>query len=279
MSLIELVLKVIDRLNYSANIENDNAIKILDPLKYFIKSLFGRCQEITGELQVSILQLIFQSPVAVLKDYAIELIPVFIIGLTLGRSILILAHHTLNCFEKLTDSLNQDPKTRRQLLESIMPFMETFLSSKELTAENEIKIVKQGSNQRQRCYLQSVETDLMRIKKKIFLFLGRRSPEEAQLILSNCETLVRNYIVEIFSVRLSCNEQYSPIIYLDQIFDRINKLALTSSDRATRVSSCELLHGMVLYFMGKNLDRDGEFSNIFFWSSMSWEYGSNLYIY
>lgn len=255
--LIEIVLKVIDRLNYSANMENDYEIKILDPLKYFIKSLFGRCQEISGELQVAILQLIFQSPVAVLKDYAIELIPVFIVGLTLGKSILTLAHHTLSCFEKLTDSLNKDPKTRRLLLKSIMPYMETFLSSKELSAENETKIVNHGSNQRKRIYIQSVETDLMRIKKKIFLFLGRRSPEEAQLILSNCDqTLVRNYIVEIFSVRLSCNDQYSPIIYLDQIFDRINKLALSSSDRTTRLSSCELLHGMVLYFMGKNLERD-----------------------
>lgn len=256
--LIEIALKVIDRLGYVANIENMNAIKVLEPLKYFIKSLFTRCQEISGELQVAILQLIFQSPVAILKDYSADLKHVFIAGLEKGISNLSLAHHTLSCFEKLIDSLNKDPKTRRLLLQSIMPYMETFLSTEELSVENDSKIVKYGSNQRKRFYLQSIETNLMSIKKKIFLFLGRRSPEEVRLILSNCDqqTLVRGYMLEIFSVKLNSNDDCSPIIYLDQIFDKINSLALSSSDRATRISACELLHGLVLYFMGKNLERE-----------------------
>lgn len=42
------------------------------------------------------------------------------------------------------------------------------------------------------------------------------------------------------------------IIQLDQLIPRITHLALKSSDRKTKVASCELLHSIVLYFIGTN---------------------------
>jgi DNA-dependent protein kinase catalytic subunit len=59
----------------------------------------------------------------------------------------------------------------------------------------------------------------------------------------------------VFNVKLECNDKFSPIIYLDHIIERVKNLALSSSDRSVRITACELLHGLVLYFMGKNLER------------------------
>lgn len=256
LRIIEIAFKIIDNFDESEIIETN----IIEPLKYFIKLLFPRCREMSGEYQVAMLQLIFQAPTnLILKDYALEMIPIFNLGFTIGKSILLVAHLALDCFENLLDVLCDEPFTRRKLLETNLPLLECFLSSKELSVsiEHSMKFLKYGKNQRKRAAPQSTETDLMRLKKKIFLFFGRCSPDESQFVLANChQELTRTYIEEIFSVKLESDDKYIPIIYLDQIFERVKNLALSSSDRATKISACELLHALVLYFMGKNLERN-----------------------
>ena len=68
------------------------------------------------------------------------------------------------------------------------------------------------------------------------------------------EKLVRQHITNIFKVKLECQELASPVIFLDDVVEKVCQLALSSSERATKISACELLHGLVLYMMGKNLD-------------------------
>ncbi|XP_066575742.1 DNA-dependent protein kinase catalytic subunit isoform X2 [Amia ocellicauda] len=42
-----------------------------------------------------------------------------------------------------------------------------------------------------------------------------------------------------------------PVIYLDTFLPRITELALSTSDRQTKVAACELLHSVVVYMLGK----------------------------
>lgn len=252
--LVEVALVTIDRMNFSADEVND-----MKQLKFFLKFLFSRCEHMSGEYQVAILRLIFQSPPVLLKEhYTDEIASIYYTGFSVGKSILTVAHYAMTSFEKLIDCLNDDPKMRRNLLESILPHMEAFLANDDLqVAQNEVRQLKSGRFKKRQIIF-AIETDLMRIKKRIILFLGRCSPDEAQLFLSKCkQKLVRhNYLIDVFSVKLECNDKFSPIIYLDQIMERIKALALTSSDRSIRITACELLHGLVLYFMGKNLERN-----------------------
>lgn len=254
--LVEVALVIITRLDYTFDEVNE-----MKQLKFFLKFLFSRCEHMSGEYQVAILRLIFQSPAVLLKDhYVDEISSIYCTGFNVGKSILSVAHYALDSFEKLIDCLNDDPKMRRKLFELILPYMEAFLANDDVQPiANEVKQFKfKGRFKKRRQLIFAVETDLMRIKKRIILFLGRCSPDEAQLFLSKCEQkLVRhNYLIDVFSVKLECNDQFSPIIYLDQIMERVKNLALSSSDRSIRITSCELLHGMVLYFIGKNLDRN-----------------------
>lgn len=251
LQLIEISIKVINRLDYASDAENFEVRKTIDPLSFYIKSmLLTRCQLMSGELQIACLQLIFQVPTVILQEYVTELSQIFIIGFSVGKSLLSVAHRALACFERIVDSLSEDPKTRRKILEQVLPCLETFLSSRD-SGETDVKQFKRGKKTIART---TVETDLMRFKKRILLFLGHFDPDEAQLVLSTFEQkLVRDHITEIFQIELQCDESTMPLIFLDNIVGRVCQLAVTSSERATKISACELLHGMVLYMMGKNL--------------------------
>uniref|UniRef100_A0A803TIR6 DNA-dependent protein kinase catalytic subunit n=1 Tax=Anolis carolinensis TaxID=28377 RepID=A0A803TIR6_ANOCA len=42
-----------------------------------------------------------------------------------------------------------------------------------------------------------------------------------------------------------------PVIYLDLFLPRVTELALSASDRQTKVAACELLHSIIIYMLGK----------------------------
>ncbi|TNN21969.1 DNA-dependent protein kinase catalytic subunit [Liparis tanakae] len=43
-----------------------------------------------------------------------------------------------------------------------------------------------------------------------------------------------------------------PVIYLDPFLPHISELALSTSDRQTKVAACELLHSLVIFMVGKS---------------------------
>lgn len=252
LQLIEISLKVINRLEFANMPDDSNAERVIGPLKFYIKSmLFMRCQQMSGELQIACLQLIFQVPTVILKEFVTELSPIYKIGFDVGKSLLSLAHYALTSFERIIDALSEEPKARRRMLEEVLPKLESFLSSHD-SGKNEMHYIR---GRKQNKSMIRTETDLMRFKKRVLLFLGQFSPDEAQLVLSTFEQkLVRDHVTSVFKIRLECDENETPVIYLDDSVFRICQLAMSSSERATKISACELLHGIVLYMMGKNLD-------------------------
>ena len=253
--LIEISLKVMNRLDIGSDDDNDEARKIIEPLSFYIKSmLLARCPQMSGELQIVCLQVIFQTPTTILKEYITEITQIFVIGFIVGKSLLHVAQLALTCFERIVDSLSEHPKTRKKILEDVLPCLETFLSSPD-SGEPELVKFKPGGRRIKMIAQTSIETDLMRFKKKILLFLGNFDPSEAQLVLSKFDQkLVKDHFTKVFQVELQCDEKKLPLIELDDIIGRVCQLALSSSERSTKISACELLHGLVLYMMGKNLD-------------------------
>lgn len=255
LQLIEIALKVIDRLKYTSTADKFEARKTIEPLSFYIKSLLlVRCQQTSGELQIACLRLFFHVPTEILKENVAKLPQIFFIGFSVGQGLLPVAHLALTCFERIIDALSEDPKTRRKMLEQILPCLETFLSSND-SGENDVKQFKRKWKQSKVItQTTTAETDLMRFKKRVLMFLGRFDPDEAQLVLSKFERkLTRNHITNVFSVQLKCNEPSRPIIFLDSIIERVYQLAVSSSERSTKISACELLHGLVLYMMGTNI--------------------------
>lgn len=251
--LIEIALTVIDRLDYATTVGQAEARKTIEPLGFYVQSmLLLRCQQMSGELQIACLKVIFQVPSVILKENVAELSPIFKIGFTdCGKGILTVANLALTCLERIVDSLSEEPKTRRNLLEDVLPCLETFLSSQD-SGQNEVTQFKRGQKKQHQA---NVETDLVRFKKRVLLFLGHFDPDEAQLVLSKFEQrLVRDHITNVFQIKLECNESTTPLIDLDGIVERVSQLAVSSSERATKIAACELLHCLALYMMGMNLN-------------------------
>lgn len=255
LQLIEISLKVINRLDFGSDLDDPETMKIIEPLSFYIKSmLLPRCPQMSGELQIACVQVLFQVPTVVLKEYTSEITEIFVIGFSVGKSLLSLAHLALTCFDRIIDSLAEDPKTRIKMLEEVLPCLESYLSSRDSSGAELVQF-NQGGRRNKLIAKTSVETDLMRFKKRVLLFLGNFNPDEAQLVLSKFEQkLVRDHITNVFQVKLECDEETIPLIFLDDVVARVCQLALSSSERATKISACELLHGLLLYMMGKNLD-------------------------
>nr|XP_008509655.1 PREDICTED: DNA-dependent protein kinase catalytic subunit-like [Equus przewalskii] len=54
--------------------------------------------------------------------------------------------------------------------------------------------------------------------------------------------------------------EMKPVIYLDLFLPRLTELALSASDRQTKVAACEFLHSMVMFMLGKatQMPEDGQ---------------------
>ncbi|XP_058420517.1 DNA-dependent protein kinase catalytic subunit isoform X2 [Diceros bicornis minor] len=54
--------------------------------------------------------------------------------------------------------------------------------------------------------------------------------------------------------------EMKPVIYLDLFLPRVTELALSASDRQTKIAACELLHSMVMFMLGKatQMPEDGQ---------------------
>jgi DNA-dependent protein kinase catalytic subunit len=92
------------------------------------------------------------------------------------------------------------------------------------------------------------------IQFRILKILGQLAGE-----MSHClyETNQENQIITWDTVQhLKFNMPFvdmKPTIYLDKFLSRIIYLSLSSTNRQTKVNSCELLHAIVLYMIGKSV--------------------------
>uniref|UniRef100_A0A8V5FUE0 DNA-dependent protein kinase catalytic subunit n=1 Tax=Melopsittacus undulatus TaxID=13146 RepID=A0A8V5FUE0_MELUD len=71
---------------------------------------------------------------------------------------------------------------------------------------------------------------------------------------TSAEEMMKNCVSWDTEKRLSFAVPFAdmkPVIYLDLFLPRVTELALSASDRQTKVAACELLHSIVTYMLGK----------------------------
>lgn len=258
LQILEIIVRTMEKLSYNDEVvvENDPMMmKNLEILNFFIRTtIFVRATQFSGELQIACLNLVFQLPTPILKNLIRELPPIFVIGFTTGRGVLSLAHSSLSCFERIIETLTDDSQSRQKLLQEVLPCLESFLSSQDSGNDEIRKMIKRGKKPHFIGHSTS-ESDLMRFKKRILWLLGNFDLDEAQLILSKFEPkLVRNFYTSVLEIRLATNENSFPQLYLDDSVWKICELALTSSERSSRIAACELLHGLAVYMIGRALE-------------------------
>nr|XP_033789602.1 DNA-dependent protein kinase catalytic subunit isoform X2 [Geotrypetes seraphini] len=100
------------------------------------------------------------------------------------------------------------------------------------------------------------DVSLASIRNRVVKILGSLGGQINQsLITASCaEDMMKKYVSWDTEKRLSFAVPFvdmKPVIYLDSFLPRVTELALSTSDRQTKVAACELLHSMVVYMLGK----------------------------
>ncbi|XP_070783882.1 DNA-dependent protein kinase catalytic subunit [Enoplosus armatus] len=89
---------------------------------------------------------------------------------------------------------------------------------------------------------------------KLLGHLGGKLNRNLVTVVSS-EEMMKKFVAWDSEKRLSFAVPFAdmkPVIYLDPFLPRVSELALSTSDRQTKVAACELLHSLVVYMVGKS---------------------------
>ncbi|XP_031440254.1 DNA-dependent protein kinase catalytic subunit [Clupea harengus] len=110
------------------------------------------------------------------------------------------------------------------------------------------------------------ESPIAVVRRRVVRLLGHLGGQLNRSLVTaiSTEDMMKKFVAWDSERRLSFAVPFSdmkPVIYLDCFLPRITELALTSSDRQTKVAACELLHSLVVYMVGKGAQMaEGEMS-------------------
>lgn len=273
LKLLANGLRIADHIYYftgeNAAIRQDE----FNTLSEYIRTIIIRTEQSSGELQIACLILIFASPTEILITFD-KLSNIFIIAFNLGKNLLWLASYALTKLEKVTNALQSKKEKLDHILKTVLPSLDSYLISKGF----EMKTIVGSTNTarlRRKVEMKKIntssdiESDLIKIQRKIILFLGKLSPNMCLHLISNdlkvdeTKSLVKWEVGQ--KLRLSLHQNYDSnilIVYLDNLIPQTRNLALTSSDRRTKISACELIHASVIILLGADLHRGEMWSKL-----------------
>ncbi|KAL1271164.1 hypothetical protein QQF64_030180, partial [Cirrhinus molitorella] len=100
------------------------------------------------------------------------------------------------------------------------------------------------------------ESPIGAVRRRVVRLLGHLGGQLNRSLVTavSAEDMMKRYVAWDCEKRLSFAVPFKdmkPEIYLDFFLPRVTELALSSSDRQTKVAACELLHSLVIYMVGK----------------------------
>ncbi|KAL6490371.1 hypothetical protein MHYP_G00007160 [Metynnis hypsauchen] len=110
------------------------------------------------------------------------------------------------------------------------------------------------------------ESPIAAVRRRVVQLLGHLGGQLNRSLVTaiSAEDMMKRFVAWDSEKRLSFAVPFKdikPVIYLDPFLPRITELALSSSDRQTKVAACELLHSVVVYMVGKGVQMaEGETS-------------------
>lgn len=254
LKLLETAFSITDKMNLFT--ENEDNRSLQDLIQNFIKNIINRSQHTSGELQLSCLRLLLVSPTILLQPFIMDLIPVFIIAFDIGRNMIFLAEMALRKLQKISIIIGENvtENNLKKFYKNILPSLDTFLQSRsDLVLNIELEKKKNKRNVK-KTFTIGNETKLLKFQQNILIFLGNLEPQICQYLIKSPKTsdsLVKFNIDEKLRLNLPCTDM-KPTIYLDTLMMRVTTLALTSSDRQTKIAASELTHACILYLLGTN---------------------------
>ncbi|XP_039982420.1 DNA-dependent protein kinase catalytic subunit isoform X2 [Xiphias gladius] len=191
-------------------------------------------------------------------------------ALKLGLSHVPLANEALDALEDWSAHIPLE--TMQPCYTNILPLLDGYLktTSKNNKDDSSWEVMSSLSSRSDRGYsrvltrllkqsnqLSTEDAPLVTVRLRVVKLLGHLGGKLNRNLVTvvSSEEMMKKFVAWDSEKRLSFAVPFSdmkPVIYLDPFLPRISELALSSSDRQTKVAACELLHSLVVYMVGKS---------------------------
>ncbi|KAM9839260.1 DNA-dependent protein kinase catalytic subunit [Aulostomus maculatus] len=275
--LLSVTMKIAKRIKYYQGVGlRGSPTPQSDPVKSACFSLFSkfgrevcvRMKQYKDELLASCLTFVLSlhhSIVALdIKVYC----PALEVALKLGLSHVPLANTALDALEDWSSHIRLE--TMQPCYGSILPLLDGYLKTTSSDSESSWEVMSSLSSRSDSGYSRVMtrllkqskqlimeDTPLVTVRLRVVKLLGHLGGKLNRNLVTvvSSEEMMKNFVAWDPEKRLSFAVPFmdmKPIIYLDPFLPRISELALSTSDRQTKVAACELLHSLVVFMVGKS---------------------------
>uniref|UniRef100_A0A6Q2XXY4 DNA-dependent protein kinase catalytic subunit n=1 Tax=Esox lucius TaxID=8010 RepID=A0A6Q2XXY4_ESOLU len=190
-------------------------------------------------------------------------VPALQAALKLGLSHAPLANTALDALETWSSRIPQDimQPYYREILPHLDGYLKTSTSDEKDESDWELTSLSSGkekgySKLMTRLLKKSRPSPVAMVRKRVVQLLGHLGGQLNRNLVTatSAEEMMKKFVAWDSEKRLSFAVPFAdmkPVIYLDPFLPRITELALSTSDRQTKVAACELLHSLVVYMVGK----------------------------
>ncbi|XP_069813698.1 DNA-dependent protein kinase catalytic subunit isoform X2 [Dendropsophus ebraccatus] len=276
--LLSVVMKNAKKLKYFEGVslessgkcpQNDEKSSCFALFVKFGKEVSSKMKQFKDELLASCLTLILSLPHEIIMVDMTAYIPSLQTAFKLGLSFPPLAYAGLDALEDWSSRI--PPNKMEPYYKDILPSLDGYLTDTSSTDEslNAVDVDRlsrasqKGFNkylikQIQRTKTLSVkdESSLAAVRSRVVRLLGSLGGQinRSLVTATSTEEMIKKHVSWDTEKRLSFAVPFAdlkPVIYLDTFLPRVTDLALSASDRQTKVAACELLHSMVTFMLGK----------------------------
>ncbi|GAB5583955.1 DNA-dependent protein kinase catalytic subunit isoform X1 [Prionailurus iriomotensis] len=247
-----------------------------DPEKYSCFALFAKfgkevsvkMKQYKDELLASCLTFILSLPHDIIELDIRAYVPALQMAFKLGLSYPPLAEVGLNALEEWSVYICKH--VIQPYYKDILPSLDGYLKISALSDETKnwevsalSRAAQKGFNKVVLKHLKKTKTislnevlSLEEIRIRVVQMLGFLGGQINKNLLTatSSDEMMKKYVAWDREKRLSFAVPFiemKPVIYLDVFLPRVTELALSASDRQTKVAACELLHSIVMFMLGK----------------------------
>uniref|UniRef100_A0A3P9A875 DNA-dependent protein kinase catalytic subunit n=1 Tax=Esox lucius TaxID=8010 RepID=A0A3P9A875_ESOLU len=195
-------------------------------------------------------------------------VPALQAALKLGLSHAPLANTALDALETWSSRIPQDimQPYYREILPHLDGYLKTSTSDEKDESDWELTSLSSGKEKgysklmtrllKKSRRLAMEASPVAMVRKRVVQLLGHLGGQLNRNLVTatSAEEMMKKFVAWDSEKRLSFAVPFAdmkPVIYLDPFLPRITELALSTSDRQTKVAACELLHSLVVYMVGK----------------------------
>uniref|UniRef100_G1NU10 DNA-dependent protein kinase catalytic subunit n=1 Tax=Myotis lucifugus TaxID=59463 RepID=G1NU10_MYOLU len=248
-----------------------------NPEKYSCFALFAKfgkevsvkMKQYKDELLASCLTFILSLPHDIIELDVRAYVPALQMAFKLGLSYPPLAEAGLRALEEWSAHISK--QVIQPYYKDILPSLDGYLKTSALSGENKnnwevsalSRAAQRGFNKVVLKHLKSTKNilsnealSLEEIRIRVVQMLGTLGGQVSKNLVTaaSSDEMMKKYVAWDREKRLSFSVPFmdmKPVIYLDIYLPRVTELALSASDRQTKVAACELLHSMVMFMLGK----------------------------